>query len=178
MLICTVSLPGDLPTPPAPVRLAQPGSCAVLCPACKLFSTESYKELSELGSVSRVLLHLGFSLPGNLIPNSSMLCHTQVALPAHHPAAHSETSLLEDHPEMSEDVRCYMAPRGHEGGEPHRYLWLHKVSHWSNFVPASPNGPISEELDLVLEDVFASFPKGFFGIECVSTESDSNTLYT
>lgn len=105
-----------------------------------------------------------------------MLCHTQVTLPAHHPAAHSQTSLLEDHPEMSEDVRCYMAPRWHEGGEPHRYLWLHKVSNWPNFVPASPNGHISEELDLVLEDVSPLFQKGSSALN-VCPQNPIQTLF-
>lgn len=104
---------------------------------------------------------------------------TQVALPAHHPAAHSQTSLLEDPLEMS-DVGCYMAPKWHEGGEPRRYLWLHKVSYWPNFVPASPNTYVSEELDLVkvLEDDSPRFQKGSSARERVPTESDSKTLYT
>ncbi len=54
--------------------------------------------------------------------------HRQDALLSHNPASHAQTKHPEDHPEMSEDVQRYMAPRWHHGGELHSYLWLHKGS--------------------------------------------------
>lgn len=83
---------------------------------------------------------------------------------------------------MSEDVGGYMSPRWHEGGEPHRHLWLHKVSHWPNFVPASPNTYISEELDLVkvLEDVLLQKDRQmlcFTNIKIYIIQLDSSVLY-